>query len=66
MINYFFGNNSKLQLMYQDSFNNVTDYKVVIANFTNSEYYVSVDQTTSLNVNMYVRKNFVRGSDKID
>ena len=52
--------------MYQDSFNNVTDYKVVIANFTTSEYYVSVDQTTSLNVNMYVRKNFVRGSDKID
>ena len=29
--------------MYEDSFNNVTDYKVVIANYTNSEYYVSVD-----------------------
>lgn len=62
----FLNKNSKLQLVYQESYVDLNDEKNFIKSYLNDEYFLSMDKAYDTDANLFLRQGLVELETKID
>jgi hypothetical protein len=62
----FLEKNSKLQLVYQESYVDLNDEKNFIKSYLNDEYFLSIDKAYDTDANLFLRQGLVELEHEID